>query len=174
MFRPNLPWPNRRLPCASEGAIVFICGMWKVVVGGCSVFAIAGGCKGCCDEAFASYRKTVACLWSTCRKTPVRWAETDLLDSSRKPGEKESAVAVPSRWGSTSPPWWPGGWRRPQRSQSAWSAPRWGHSCHWRRPCPHWEGQSLGLALTHLDGDRKRKRAVMGSMFQSQEASADW
>lgn len=40
--------------------------MWKVLVGGCSVFVMAGGCKGCCEEAFASYRKTVACLWRTC------------------------------------------------------------------------------------------------------------
>lgn len=30
------------------------------------MFAIAGGCKGCWEEALASYRKTVACLWSTC------------------------------------------------------------------------------------------------------------
>lgn len=36
-----------------------------MLVGGCNVFVIAGVCKGCWEEVFASIRKTVACLCST-------------------------------------------------------------------------------------------------------------
>lgn len=43
-----------------------ICGRWNALGGGCRVFVITGVFKGCWEEVFASYRKTVACLWSTC------------------------------------------------------------------------------------------------------------
>ena len=67
---------------------MLIRGRWKALGGGCSVFVIAGACKGCWEEVCASYRKTVACLWSTCGRGGWKWSKGNDEEEEAKRGRQ--------------------------------------------------------------------------------------